>query len=535
MRLKIMLFLLIAAASGYSFSVIQPAISPDGVVNAASYVARGFSNHGIARGSLFLIFGNYLGPDTLVQAASYPLVGSDGLAGTRVRIDAGGYTTFALMVYTSAKQVAAILPSDAPEGDATLTLNYNNLTSNPVVIHIVTSAFGMFTQNQGGFGPAVVQNFVSATQTPLNTLVSSAAPGQTVILWGTGLGPINGNDASGPAPGALPYLNSLIVGGQTANVRYAGRSGCCAGVDQISFDIPTGVSGCYVPVSVLSGGVVSNVGTISISASGKECDDPLSFRASDLSILEQTGRLRLGTVEIQHQTTAGQAVGSNSVSASFLSYTPPLLEASTPQPFNVPVGTCNLSETSLSASPAAMPGTGLNLGFGLVTTGPGVNFMVGSDVPGIYSMGPVQGNLVPGTYLLSGNGGPDVGAFSSQFSVGNPVTWTNASDYSTPVVAAGQPMTLRWTGGDAAEYVRIRIQATSATLSTSIYCNAPIAAGSFTVPAYLTKTLVQGQGSISVGTTGNRIPFSAPGLDAATVVPESSTVVQTNFQTPVSN
>lgn len=60
-------------------SLIQPAINPNGVLNAASYIAPGFANYGIAPGSLFLIFGNYLGPDTLVQATSYPLAGAAGL------------------------------------------------------------------------------------------------------------------------------------------------------------------------------------------------------------------------------------------------------------------------------------------------------------------------------------------------------------------------------------------------------------------------------------------------------------------------
>src|SRR5579863_3524979 len=135
MRFTIVSFLLAAAPA--AASLIQPAIAPQGVVNAASYIAPGFANHGIARGSLFLIFGNYLGPDTLAQATSYPLATSDGLAGTHVHLDSAGYSADALMVYTSNHQVAAIVPSDAPEGDATLTLNYNNLTSNPVVIHIV--------------------------------------------------------------------------------------------------------------------------------------------------------------------------------------------------------------------------------------------------------------------------------------------------------------------------------------------------------------------------------------------------------------
>src|SRR5690349_18196533 len=53
-RLKILSFFLLIAPVGLSQSRIQPAITPNGIVNAASYVAPGFVNHGIARGSMFL-------------------------------------------------------------------------------------------------------------------------------------------------------------------------------------------------------------------------------------------------------------------------------------------------------------------------------------------------------------------------------------------------------------------------------------------------------------------------------------------------
>ena len=50
----------------------------------------------------------------------------------------------------------------------------------------------------------------------------------------------------------------VYVGGKRADVTYRGRSGCCAGIDQIVFTVPQGVEGCYVPVVVKTGDVVSN-------------------------------------------------------------------------------------------------------------------------------------------------------------------------------------------------------------------------------------------------------------------------------------
>ena len=73
----------------------------------------------------------------------------------------------------------------------------------------------------------------------LNDLTESAHPGQTVILWGTGLGRVSGDEASGPLPGSN-FEPQIYLGGKFIKAAYAGRSGCCSGIDQISFTIQRG-------------------------------------------------------------------------------------------------------------------------------------------------------------------------------------------------------------------------------------------------------------------------------------------------------
>jgi uncharacterized protein (TIGR03437 family) len=527
---RIILLLLLLTPAGFAANPTQPSIPSDGIVNAASYLSRGFSNGGIARGSLFLIFGSYLGPDTLAQA-SFPLPTQQGLAGTYVRVNSGGYTAFAPIVYTSAKQVAAIMPSNAPEGDATVSLNYNNLTSNPVVVHVVRSGFGIFTLNQAGSGQAIAQNFIGQNLQPLNTLLTSATPGQTLTLWGTGLGPVTGDETGGPLPGALPYLDTLYVGGQPANVRYAGRSGCCAAVDQIVFDVPQNVTGCYVPVAAVSAGVVSNLGTISIASSGGLCDDPVSFRASDLAGVAAGSRLRLAQISLRHQGTTDASMGSNSFSATFSSYTPQVLTTAV-DTINPTAGTCYVSETPVGLDPSSLPhGDPLNPGFAIVVGGP-VNMSATAASPGNYAVSMSPAALPAGNYAVTAQGGPDIGSFRAAIAIGSGIQWTNPSDFSGSVVPTGQTMTFRWTGGDSGSYTSIQITSASTDLKTSIQCNVPSLAGAFTVPSYLTRTIVQGQGSIAVGWFGQAVPFSAQGLDVARVVAGLSTVQNVNFQMP---
>jgi uncharacterized protein (TIGR03437 family) len=435
------------------------------------------------------------------------------------------------MLYTSKGQVGAILPSATPEGNATLTLNYNNLTSNPVVIRVVRSAFGMFTLNQGGRGPAVVQNFVSQTQVPVNTILNAATPGQSVILWGTGLGPATGDDGAGPLPGALPNLDSVLVGGQPANVRFAGRTGCCAGIDEIVFDVPN-VSGCYVPVVVLANGVPSNAGTIAVSKNGGACDDPLSFRSFQLAGVQASGRLRVGTVQMWQQAAPGAAFGTDTVSAGFIGYTPQTL-TTTHVTVNPAAGSCFYSQTPVTADPSALPhGAMLDAGIGFLVNGQGVNVNAPWVSPGVYTGSVDQQSLPAGQYNLSSDGGGDIGSVRASFAVAPAAQWTNAAEYLAPVVVTGQPLTFRWTGGDSNGYVAIAIDSVGTTLAESIVCNVANAAGSFTLPAWLTKMIPQGSAKVSLSSFAAPAPFTATGLDAGAVIAGSRTIVQTNFLTP---
>ena len=529
MAFRVLTLLAVGGAAAFAANPTQPAISPNGVVNAAGYLAPGFANAGIARGSLFLIFGNYLGPDSLVQAASFPLPTSDGLAGTRVHINTGTLSIDIPVVYTSIKQVAAILPSTVPEGDATLTLAYRTLTSNPALIHVVRSSFGMFTLNQGGTGQAIVQNFVSATQLPVNTIVSAAAPGQTAILWGTGLGPVSsGDEAAGPVPGALPYLDALYVGGQPAHVRFAGRTSCCAGIDQINFDVPTNVSGCYVPVAAVVNGLVSNIGTIAVSSS-KECDDPLSFSASDLTTLEKAGSLAVGSLNVWNLSSPP----SETLTGSFLRYSTQGLTAA-PVPLHSSAGACYETETAIDPGAQTVSyADPLNAGAVVRLNSPAGLLALQNVSPGSYSFSLQPPGTFQGAYSIVSTGGSDIGPLQGSFTVGAPVQWTNPAAYTAGPVRIGQPLLFQWTPGASGTFVKIAIHATSATLDMSIVCNLPAASGSFTVPDYLARTILQGIASVSLGSFTVQHAFTASsGLDAGIVTAGTNTTVQTNFQLP---
>lgn len=503
----------------------QPTIAPNGVVNAGSYLSPQYANYGIARGSMFLVFGSALGPVDLVQTTSFPL--PDNLAGTRVLLAIGGYSVACPMIYTSLTQVAALMPSNAPEGDGTLVVSYQNLASTAVPIRVVHSAFGVFTRNQAGSGPAIAQNFVSQNIMPLNSLVTSAIPGQTLILWGTGLGPATGGDeTAGVLPGPLPFLDSLYVGGVPAYVRYSGRSGCCAGVDQIIFDVPTGISGCYVPVAAVTGGVVSNFGTISVAASGRECDDPLSYSAASLQAAERTGTLRSGQIGL-----TGSSSGEVDFSGNFFATDLTTVLGATSQ-LNPPVGSCYVWVSRTDTS-SAHPGNGLNAGDSLTVNGPPGLLTASNTSSGGYSMSKSPASISQGTYSFASRGGSDVGPFNATLNVAAPLNWTNASTYSSAPISVTNPLPFTWSGADPSSYVTIQVDSNNSIYNSVLQCTAKPSAGTFTVPASLLRALFPGPVTLSLSSSVSPASFSASGLDAASLRVTTKASVQTTLQPPV--
>jgi uncharacterized protein (TIGR03437 family) len=236
------LFGLLSAAT--AVFAANPAIAASGVKNAASYSNPALPNGAIAQGSIFNVFGSNMGPASLAFASSLPLPTT--LSGTQVSVTVTGSTVQCFMIYTSAGQVAAILPSTTPVGTGTITVSYNGAASATAPIKVAVSSFGIFTINQQGGGQAVVQD----ANYQFNSDTFAFQPNETVVLWGTGLGPISGSDANTPPSGNIPGISvTVYVGGVLAPVTYAGRSGY-SGDDQVAFTIPSGVTGCNVPVGV---------------------------------------------------------------------------------------------------------------------------------------------------------------------------------------------------------------------------------------------------------------------------------------------
>jgi uncharacterized protein (TIGR03437 family) len=477
-----------------------PVFSASGVLNAASYAYPGNPNGSIAEGSMFNIFGTGLGPQNIVGATSLPL--QQNMAGTSISVTVNGTTVQCYMLYTLATQIAAILPSNTPVGSGTITLSYNDIPSAPVPITVLKSSPGIFALNQQGSGIGII---VDAGY-KLSSTSFAFQPGEEVAAWGTGLGPINGSDATTPPSGNLPGISvTVVVGGVNVKPVYAGRTGY-AGEDQINFKIPPGVTGCNVPVAIMvtSGGstVTSNYVTMAVDPT-LTCTSQQTFPPAFQAVLA-SGSVRVGSVLLNHSVTTSPAPTATDSSAT-LNVTGDQGEAGFNKfsaniyafaGFDLPYGACIIVNTP---SAGKVTSSGMDPGSVINISGPGgtTQLTESTGVTGaFYDIlgGAGQGlplYFTPGSYNVNnGTGGKDVGSFNVNVTVPqDPFTWTNYSSIST--VARSQPLTVNWTGGDPTWDVNLMGGSTvsQSAPAVSFECRARNTDQSLTVPDSILQAL----------------------------------------------
>ena len=543
------------AAAFEAPSALAQAPVPVAVLNPASNVPSGLPTSGIAQGSIFVIYGANLGPAILAQAAALPLPTTAGLSGTSIQVTVGGSTLPAPIVYTSATQVAGVLPSKIPVGTGTLTVTYNGQTGS-TPISVVASNFGISTVSQSGIGPAVV----SRPDYSVISVTNSARPGETLVIWGTGLGAIPTDDAATPVPTDLGTPIRVFLGTQEVAVTYRGRSGF-PGLDQINIVVPrTSDLGCYESLLVQSKSTVSNFTTLPVAAAGGTCTDSTGIPLQDLNPFLSRGFVRIGQVVVETVSTGLPASGpipaattTTSIGGAFFSKfnTAELIQSEnlTGQPS---AGSCSVSYAAANlASVGDNPVppiqstafTGLNAGTSLSLVGP-VSFAMApvSGFLGIY-IASLKGALPGGTYLVSnGSGGSDVRSFSATFHFPQFLVWTNQAEAST--VDRTAPFTVTWTGGDPTGYVVISgasVASTTPLLGAAFVCTAKVAAGKFTIPAAVLLSLPAGQSISSTGSSSSNgilslesfstlQKFQAPGLDLGYALSGSSATVIMTFK-----
>jgi len=496
------------------------------VQNNYSFILPGFPNYGIAPGALFVIKGTAMADPTaqaVLQSSAAPGIPLT-LNGASLSVTVNGTTVHPGIYYATATQIAAVLPAATPIGTGTLTVTYNTTPSATFAIQVTAAALGIGTYN----GLAIATNPVTGA---LYSYTKSAKPGDTIVLWGSGLGAIatDSDTVYTSTPHAAPGTLQVFIGGLPATVGYGGNSGY-PGVNQINVTVPAAVlPGCNVSLVAVSGTgsnlIVSNTTALSVDPSGAVCTDA-AFGTNGTTVTTLSGKssINTGAIVLIHSVSPTQT--NDIAEASFQQVS----GASYISGSRASLGGCAVSQSLSSASAPAV--TVLNAGT-VSVTGPVANATLVSFSGGILLAQLATGFLpsTGGAFMFQGTAGANVGSFTTTVNFPNPLlAWSNQAADATVSRASGADV--NWTGGATGSYVEIvgTSANTAAGISGSFYCFAPAAAGTFHVPNAILLGLPAGTGNMSVTNATNYQSFTATGLDSATSYGFSQSSINATFQ-----
>jgi uncharacterized protein (TIGR03437 family) len=509
-RLYSIVFLAGAAVSNLG---AQPSVAA--VENAASNIDPRMPNAGIAQGAIFVIYGSGMGPGSAV-VAPVPFQ-STTLGNTSVSVTVGGATVNAPLYYASANQVAALLPSSTPTGTGTITVTYNGQTSAKAPITVVANNLALFTVDSTGTGPAIVtypdyslvSPFKAANCGGPNTNCGAANPGDVLILWATGLGPVTGNDVSGAGLGQnMPSIPLTVwVGGVQAQVTYQGRSGCCVGEDQIVFTVPSNSpTGCAVPLVVQINNEVSNSTAMPVAAKGSRTCQDTSAPGLDVSQLSSATSFSIGDVELDHLSNNNGSSFVDSAQGFFVRIAglPALAQAFLPTYLdNQPAGTCTViganapGDVFFNNLVTAGYVSLIDGGPSFTVTGPKGSMNV--PITGNASVLSASGAfLVPGDYTITGAGGKDVGPFTAHITIPITPTLTSPASSNGVTITRSKGFTATWNPNGSTGKVEVVISSfVSQNTGAQAVCSAPASAGTLTIPPYVLLALPAGNANLS--------------------------------------
>ncbi len=230
----------------FSSSTGAPTISSGGIVNGAT-----FASGAVAPGSVISIFGtNFIA--SAVSAQSLPL--PTNLNGTAVLINGSP----APLYYVGPTQINAQVPNGLSAGNITLQITTPAGTTATTTFQVIQAAPYLTLANNR----AVAVNGDGT----LNTTANPAKVGSTIVVYFTGIGPVNATLVDGAAsPNAISTLpTSATFGTTSATLTYVGLSPGSVGLAQANVQVPAIASG-DAQFTLRVGGKDSNAATIAVT------------------------------------------------------------------------------------------------------------------------------------------------------------------------------------------------------------------------------------------------------------------------------
>jgi uncharacterized protein (TIGR03437 family) len=212
-------------------------LDPVGITEAANYtpITNSFSP-----GELVSLYGTFGVSSQAAKTLPIPTT----LGGVQVLVNGQPAPVY----FVSQSQIAALIPYEiAGDSFATFQVVVGGSKSNSVTVYVGNTAPGIYSLNESGIGPGAI---LHANYTEVNDK-SPAQPGETVIMFMSGLGPVTPGVADGAAASSSPVsislesndilvvLNDGVDPLELANVLFAGLAPFYAGLYQVNFTLPS--------------------------------------------------------------------------------------------------------------------------------------------------------------------------------------------------------------------------------------------------------------------------------------------------------
>ena len=244
----------------YVFGVTQPTISA--VISAGAFGG----SSAVAPGTWVEIYGSKLSSTTRPWTAADFTGNSAPTALDGVTVTIGGQPAF--VEYISPGQVNAQLPSNIGTGSLQLAVTSGGITSAPVNVTVNATQPGLLAPPSFKIGADqyVVAQFGDGTYVlPAGSIAGvnsrPAQPGETIVIYGIGFGPVIPNTPAGQIAAGTNQLSASlqVLFGQTpAQVSSAGLTQGSVGLYQFNVVVPAVPDSNRVPITFnLAGGAAT--------------------------------------------------------------------------------------------------------------------------------------------------------------------------------------------------------------------------------------------------------------------------------------
>ena len=218
---------IVAAAS--SVTPVFPAI---GVTNGASFISGG------SAGALGTIFGVHLSVNLegVVAASSIPL--PTHVQSTTVTVNGYLAPIIAVVNVDGSEQINFQMPWEVAGQSTVSVVVDNGVASNAAV------TVPIFAAQPGIFSGDGINGAIEHLNGTVVTTANPAAPGEYVVVFATGLGPVSPAIASGAAAPVSPLSNTTFIptatiGGINAPIVFSGEAPYFVGLNQINLQVPS--------------------------------------------------------------------------------------------------------------------------------------------------------------------------------------------------------------------------------------------------------------------------------------------------------